>query len=98
MHRLLAGIVDEDVDAAKLSRRLRNQIGSALSRRDIGLAGDRLAAGRPDRLGDRFGGLPVAVVVTDDTGPGFAETPRNAGADAAARTGDDGGLAGEIEQ
>ena len=98
LHRLLAGIVDQDIDAAEMRDRLRDQIGRALARRDVGLAGDSLAAGRPDRLGDRFGGLPVAVVVADDIGAGLAEAPGDAGADAAARAGDDGGVAGKVEK
>ena len=74
------------------------RLGRTLARRDIGLAGGRLAACRPDRLGDRFGGLPVAVVVADDIGAGLAEAPGDAGADAAACAGDDGGSAGEVRE
>ncbi len=86
-----AGIVDEDVDAAKL-RRLRDHGGDLVRLRHVRRRIERATAAeglKPPTLGlDRLG---VAEPVDDDIGAFAGQRPGDGKADAGGRSGDEGG-------
>ena len=64
----------------------------------LGMNGDRLAAGITDTRHERLGIIPAAAVVDRDGGAGLGEAAGDARADAGGSAGDQGDLAGQVEQ
>ena len=64
---------------------------------DVGGDGDRLDAASPE-VGGRGGRFRLIAPDYRDIGAGFRQPPRHAEPDAAIAAGDDGHLAGEIEE
>ena len=65
---------------------------------ELGMNGDSLAAGIADTRHDRLGIIPAATVVDRDSGAGLGEAAGDARADAGGSAGDQGDLAGQVEQ
>ncbi|MNP57399.1 hypothetical protein D3C76_1522240 [compost metagenome] len=85
-----SGVVHQDVHAAELALGVGEHVGDLRWVADIGWMMTDLAA-ELFHLGDHRRG--IAKAVEDQVGPGLGQAQGNAQADAAGRTGDQGGLA-----
>ena len=94
-----SGVADKDVDWPELAAGLIDHVLERVFRREAGGDGD--GGARSMVVVDRFGdGFATVLVARGDADPGAmrGEPLRDGEADAARRAGDDGDLAGEVEE
>ena len=84
-----AGVVEEGIEPAELGIGGLEEAGDVLGLGDVGLDGDRLAAGLAHVGDDGLGSRLVGGVVDDDVAAALRREPCGGCADAAAATGDE---------
>src|SRR6516225_8091099 len=92
----VAGIIDEDVEAAECLDGFGEQALAKTGERDVAREENRLAAGLGNGARDLPGTRCIAVVVHADMGAGFSEPAGDGRPDAARGAGDEASLAPQI--